>query len=92
MPRKAKKLSLGKETLKSVAGGPGHRTTNRCTANEWQTCQSYCQNCQTCDETACMTACVTNCGDCDNSWDACGSAGPCETYNTCNCPSYGCTC
>ena len=49
--KKMKKLSLNRNTLRAlndpaltgVAGGPGHRTTNRCTANVWQTChRSWC--------------------------------------------------
>jgi hypothetical protein len=40
--KKLKKLSITRQTMATVAGGPGHRTTGRCTNNGWQTCYSHC--------------------------------------------------
>ena len=45
-----KKLRLSRTTLTTISGGPGHRTTNRCTANHWQTCGTVC-SCETCIQT-----------------------------------------
>ena len=51
-----RKLGLSKETLARASGGPGHRTTNRCTANAWQSCESLCFS-------ACWTECWTQCAE-----------------------------
>ena len=59
--KNAKKLTLKKMTVRSladlsrVAGGPGHRTSFRCTENWWETCISYCEQCQETRDFPCCT-------------------------------------
>jgi hypothetical protein len=64
MTTKRRKLILTRDTLTKVAGGPAHRTTNRCTANEWQTCWTWCPPCEPdySDNTFC--AACTHVGTC----------------------------
>ena len=61
MPKSKLKLALKKETMSRITGGPGHRTTNVCTQNAYETCWTWCptgcMSCLTCGATECPTGC-----------------------------------
>ena len=56
------KLRLNRTTLSTIAGGPGHRTTNRCTGNMWQSCETVC-SCESCIHTCQYAPSVCICSD-----------------------------